>query len=135
MSLGMSGKALVPLRLLTCAGLETAGGHRGDTLWARGWVGAGPGIQPYGDSTQPQGALSRGLPSGRTRCSLEARLGLRQEISPERQAGCRIGKREARRLWLPPVQPSPVPREPWAQITLLTASVSGLSHEARELGL
>lgn len=88
-----------------------------------------------GRASSPQRTLSRGLPSGGTRCSLEARLGLRQEISPERQAGCRMGKREARKLWLPPVQPSPVPREPWAQITLLTASVSGLSHEARELGL
>ena len=46
-------------------------------------------------------------------------------------AGSRTGRREARRLQFPPVQPSPVP----AEITLLTASVSGLSREARELGL
>lgn len=75
--------------------------------WGQGWAS-----NLMATAHSPQGALSRGLPPGCTRCSLEARLGLRQEIPPERQAGCRMGKREARKLWLPPVQPSPVPREP-----------------------
>ena len=105
--------------------------------WGQGWASS-----LMARARGPQGDLSRGFPFGHTRCSLEAWFlpGLRQETSPERHAGCGVGKREARKLWPRGATGSPrespgVPRESWAQITLLTASVSSLSREARELGL
>ena len=102
----------------------------------RGW-GRGQASSLMGRARGPQGALSRGFPFGHTRCSLEAWFpsGLHQETSAERHAGCRM-ERSLEAVASGSHRESPgVPREPWAQITLLTASVPGLSHEARELGL